>query len=90
MSRSFSPTSNMDYGSSGMTSRNLNAYMLSHSTLGSWVQFYHKPYQCDWAEATQKAIERKRKEEGKDFSMTSDKILTNIIKSGKKKREEKK
>ena len=25
----------------------------------AWTQFYHKPYQCDWKEARQKAIERK-------------------------------
>ena len=23
-----------------------------------WKQFYHKPYECDWREATQKATER--------------------------------
>lgn len=23
-----------------------------------WKQWYHKPYQCDWFEATQKATER--------------------------------
>ena len=67
MARSFTMTTNMDYSSAGMTSRNLNAYMLAHSTLGSWVQFYHKPYANDWNEATVKAIERKAKEEGKMF-----------------------
>lgn len=67
MARGLTMTSNMDYGSAGMTSRNLNGWMLAHSTLSSWIQFYHKPYQCDWTEATKLAVERKAKEEGKSF-----------------------
>ena len=60
--RHFISTSNMNWESAGFTSRSLNDWMLAHSTLSSWKQFYHQPYKCDWKEATQKAIERKQKE----------------------------
>lgn len=29
------------------------------TSVWAWTQFYHKPYQCDWNEAHQKAVERK-------------------------------
>ena len=29
-----------------------------NTRVGYWKQFYHKPYECDWWEATQKATER--------------------------------
>lgn len=28
-------------------------------SISAWTQFYHKPYECDWKEARQKAIDRK-------------------------------
>ena len=72
MARSFSLTTDLDYYSAGMTSRNLNGWMLAHSTLSAWKQFYHQPYKNDWKEATQKAIERKNKEEGRNFTTVAD------------------
>lgn len=83
MALSFSKTNNMDYGQAGYVSRNLNAYALAHSTLNSWIQFYHRPYKCDWNEATIKAIERKAKEEGKSFYI--DTVLNKQINQGFKK-----
>lgn len=64
MARSFTMTTDMDWNAAGYTSRGLNAWVLSHSTLNSWKHFYHKPYAFDWAEATDKAIERYMKETG--------------------------
>ena len=88
MARSFTKSNNMDYSQAGYTSRNLNGYILAHSTLGSWIQFYHQPYKCDWNEAMIKAIERKEKEEGKTFYI--DNVLNKQINSkfNKKKEDE--
>lgn len=83
MARSFIKTTDLDYNSAGFTARNLNGWILAHSTLNSWKQFYHAPYKNDWAEATQKAIERKIKEEGKDFSAIYDYTTTNSSKKTK-------
>lgn len=59
--RNFIFASSLDYNAAGMVSRNLSEYMLKHATLSSWKQFYHKPYQTDWGEATEKAVERRLK-----------------------------
>ena len=64
MARAFTMTTDMDWNSAGYTSRGLNGWVLAHSTLDSWKQFYHKPYAFDWAEASNKAIERYNKETG--------------------------
>ena len=64
MARSFSMTSSLDWNTAGYTSRGLNAWMLAHSSLSSWKQYYHIPYKNDWKEATNKAIERYHKETG--------------------------
>lgn len=64
MARAFTMTTDMDWNSAGYTSRGLNGWVLAHSTLDSWKQFYHKPYAFDWAEASNKAIERYSKETG--------------------------
>lgn len=37
---------------------------LKNTTVHSWTHFYHKPYQFDWLEAHNKAIERKWRYEG--------------------------
>lgn len=29
--------------------------------LSAWVQWYHKPYECDWKEAYNKALDRRWK-----------------------------
>ena len=60
--RHFITTNSLNWESAGFTSRTLNGWMLAHSTLSSWKQFYHQPYKYDWKEATKKAIERKQKE----------------------------
>lgn len=80
MARSFSKSNNMEYDQAGYTSRNLNAYVLAHSTLNSWIQFYHQPYKCDWNEATVKAIERKEKEEGRSYFIEN--VLNKAINQG--------
>ena len=32
---------------------------LKNTTISSWTQFYHKPYQADWQQAHNKAVDRK-------------------------------
>ena len=76
MARSFIKSTDLDYNAAGFVARNLNGWQLAHSSLESWKQFYHVPYKNDWAEATQKAIERKLKEEGKDFTTAYDCTIT--------------
>ena len=34
---------------------------LKNMTISSWTQFYHKPYQTDWQQAHDKAVNRKWK-----------------------------
>lgn len=36
---------------------------LKNTTISSWTQFYHKPYQTDWQQAHDKAVNRKWKYE---------------------------
>lgn len=43
----------------GFTTRSWNKAEAKQTSISSWTQFYHKPYECDWAEARQKAKERK-------------------------------
>ena len=32
---------------------------MKNTSVHSWTFFYHKPYQCDWGQAHQEAIDRK-------------------------------
>lgn len=67
--------SELDYYNAGFASRGLTNWMLSHSTLSSWKQFFHKPYQADYDEATIKARERYTLETGYKFKNESRKSL---------------
>lgn len=66
--RHFISTTGLNWDSAGFTSRSLNGWVLANSTLSSWKQFYHQPYQCDWKEATQKAIECKQRDSSYQFN----------------------
>lgn len=46
----------------GFTAAGIKKSELQNASISSWTQFYHQPYQCDMAEARQKAIERKYKD----------------------------
>lgn len=67
--------SELDYYNAGFATRGLTNWMLSHSSLSSWKQFYHKPYQTDYEEATIKARERYTLETGYKFKSESRKTL---------------
>lgn len=43
----------------GFMSQHLTREQLKNLSLDAWTHFYHKPYECDWAEAREKARDRK-------------------------------
>lgn len=47
----------------GFTACNLTKEKLRNLSVESWTHFYHKPYECDWAEARKKAKERRWRSE---------------------------
>ena len=46
-------------GDGGFTMTSWKKAEAKQASISAWTHFYHKPYQCDWAEARRKAIERK-------------------------------
>lgn len=48
------------YEDGGFTARAISKDQLRSISVSGWAQWYHKPYQCDWAEARSKAIMRRR------------------------------